>query len=136
MLGVSAFFAPMFGGSLGDFLAAAVVGVCLAVAVWIGKTLKFNDFCFNAFGAFVLAFSAMTICHSLSGTEFRYDYRQRCHAALSREVTFTTAIRDTLNGDYAAGSARILEAIVVGLAVAFGVGAGLLVARSMEGGLL
>ena len=49
---------------------------------------------------------------------------------------FTTAIRDTLNGDYAAGSARILEAIVVGLAVAFGVGAGLLVARSMEGGLL
>ena len=51
-------------------------------------------------------------------------------------VTFTTAIRDTLNGDYAAGSARILEAIVVGLAVAFGVGAGLLVARSMEGGPL
>ncbi len=40
-------------------------------------------------------------------------------------MTFTTAIRDTLNGDYAAGSARILEAIVVGLAVAFGVGAGL-----------
>ena len=51
-------------------------------------------------------------------------------------VTFTTAIRDTLNGDYAAGSARILEAIVVGLAVAFGVGAGLVAARSLEGGLL
>ena len=26
-VGVSAFFAPMFGGSLGDFLAATVVGV-------------------------------------------------------------------------------------------------------------
>jgi len=125
-VGVSAFFAPMFGGSLGDFLAAAVVGVCLAVAVWIGKTLKFNDFCFNAFGAFVLAFSAMTICHSYPGAVM----------PLVPGVTFTTAIRDTLNGDYAAGSARILEAIVVGLAVAFGVGAGLLVARSMEGGLL
>ena len=109
-VGVSAFFAPMFGGSLGDFLAAAVVGVCLAVAVGIGKTLKFNDFCVNACGAFVMP--------------------------LVPGVTFTTAIRDTLNGDYAAGSARILEAIVVGLAVAFGVGAGLLVARSMEGGLL
>ena len=59
-IGVSAFFAPMFGGSLGDFLAAAVVGMCLAAAAWIGKALKFNDFCFNAFGAFVLAFSAMT----------------------------------------------------------------------------
>ena len=50
-VGVSAFFAPMFGGSLGDFLAATVVGVCLAIAAWIGKALKFNDFCFNAFGA-------------------------------------------------------------------------------------
>ena len=31
----------MFGGSLGDFLAATVVGVCLAIAAWIGKALKF-----------------------------------------------------------------------------------------------
>ena len=124
-VGVSAFFAPMFGGSLGDFLAAAVVGVCLAVAVWIGKTLKFNDFCFNAFGAFVLAFSAMTICHSYPGLNSDTIIVSAV-MPLVPGVTFTTAIRDTLNGDYAAGSARI----------AFGVGAGLLVARSMEGGLL
>ena len=134
-VGVSAFFAPMFGGSLGDFLAATVVGVCLAIAAWIGKALKFNDFCFNAFGAFVLAFSAMTICHSYPGLNSDTIIVSAV-MPLVPGVTFTTAIRDTLNGDYAAGSARILEAIVVGLAVAFGVGAGLLVARSMEGGLL
>ena len=125
----------MFGGSLGDFLAATVVGVCLAIAAWIGKALKFNDFCFNAFGAFVLAFSAMTICHSYPGLNSDTIIVSAV-MPLVPGVTFTTAIRDTLNGDYAAGSARILEAIVVGLAVAFGVGAGLLVARSMEGGLL
>ena len=37
-------------------------------------------------------------------------------------VTFTTAIRDTLNGDYTAGMARMLEAIVIALAVATGTG--------------
>ena len=58
-VGVSALFAPMFGGSFGDFLASIVVGVCLAVAAWIGKALKFNDFCFNAFGAFVTELSVM-----------------------------------------------------------------------------
>ena len=46
-------------------------------------------------------------------------------------VTFTTAIRDTLNGDYGAGSARMLEAIVVALAVSAGVGCGLLLYRAI-----
>ena len=36
-------------------------------------------------------------------------------------VIFTTAIRDTLNGDYHSGMSRILEAIVVALAIAVGV---------------
>lgn len=134
-IGVSAFFAPMFGGSLGDFFAAAVVGVCLAAAAWTGKILKFNDFCFNAFGAFVLAFSAMTICHSYPGLNSDTIIVSAV-MPLVPGVTFTTAIRDTLNGDYAAGSARILEAIVVALAVAVGVGAGLVLARSVEGGML
>ena len=122
-VGVSALFASI------------VVGVCLAVAAWIGKALKFNDFCFNAFGAFVLAFSAMTVCHSYPGLNSDTIIVSAV-MPLVPGVTFTTAIRDTLNGDYAAGSARILEAIVVGLAVAFGVGAGLVAARSLEGGLL
>ena len=134
-IGVSAFFAPMFGGSLGDFFAATAVGVCLAAAAWIGKALKFNDFCFNAFGAFVLAFSAMTICHSYPGLNSDTIIVSAV-MPLVPGVTFTTAIRDTLNGDYAAGSARILEAIVVALAVAVGVGAGLVLARSVEGGML
>ena len=33
-------------------------------------------------------------------------------------VIFTTAVRDTLNGDYSSGAARMLEAVVTALAVA------------------
>ena len=46
-------------------------------------------------------------------------------------VIFTSAIRDTLNGDYASGIARILEAIVVALAVASGVGAAMMLGGAL-----
>ncbi len=49
-------------------------------------------------------------------------------------VIFTTAIRDTLNGDYASGTARIVEAVVIALAVAAGVGAGMGLYKWLAGG--
>jgi len=48
-------------------------------------------------------------------------------------VTFTSAIRDTLNGDYSSGVAKMAEAVVVALAVAFGVGAAMMAFRAMGG---
>lgn len=125
MIGVSAFFAPIFGGSAVDVLGAGLVGLFLAFADYLVKKIKLNDFFINAFCAFVIAIAATVI---------RKFFLPECSAdvmiisaimSLVPGVAFTTAIRDTLNGDYAAGSARILEAIVVALAIAAGVGSGL-----------
>ena len=69
---------------------------------------------------------------SLNGIDVSYDKKKQILKGLNLEVEEGELV--SLLGP--SGSARILEAIVVGLAVAFGVGAGLLVARSMEGGLL
>ncbi|MBQ5420656.1 MAG: threonine/serine exporter family protein, partial [Clostridium sp.] len=41
----------------------------------------------------------------------------------------TTGIRDTINGDYSAGTARIAEAVVTALAVATGVAGSMMVLR-------
>ena len=49
-------------------------------------------------------------------------------------VIFTTAVRDTLNGDYSSGAARMLEAVVTALAVAAGVGAGMALFHQLAGG--
>ena len=49
-------------------------------------------------------------------------------------VIFTTAVRDTLNGDYSSGAARMLEAIVTALAVAAGVGASMALFHQLAGG--
>jgi uncharacterized membrane protein YjjP (DUF1212 family) len=41
-------------------------------------------------------------------------------------VAITNAIRDTLNGDYVSGAARAVEAFIKALAIALGVGLGLM----------
>ena len=109
------FFAVMFGGGPGECLVAAVVGVVLA------------------FGSFALAGAA-------------YLLRRGAFLGMSLDVviisaimqlvpgvTFTAAIRDTLNGDYSSGVARMAEAVVVALAVASGVGLAIVAVRLAGG---
>ncbi len=125
LIGVSAFFAPIFGGAPIDVLGAGIVGVILAIADWLVKKIRLNDFFINAFCAFVIAIGATVV---------RKFILPACSAdvmiissimSLVPGVAFTTSIRDILNGDYASGSARMLEAVVVALAIAAGVGLGL-----------
>ena len=55
LVGVCAFFAPIFGGTFMDVFGAGLVGVCLATADFLVKKIKLNDFFTNAFCAFVVA---------------------------------------------------------------------------------
>ena len=118
------FFAVMFGGGPGECLVAAGVGA---------SNLMLNDFCQNALGSFALAVAA-------------YLLRRGAFLGMSLDVviisaimplvpgvTFTAAIRDTLNGDYSSGVARMAEAVVVALAVASGVGLAIVAVRLAGG---
>ena len=49
-------------------------------------------------------------------------------------VTFTTSIRDILNGDYASGTNRMMEALVVALSVAVGIGTAMSMFSNLTGG--
>lgn len=125
-VGVACGFTPIFGGTLLDFFAALFVGVCLALADRIVKKIRLNDFCNTAFCAFAVAFSSMAMEHWLVPGSNAEVMTISAIMTLVPGVTFTTAIRDTLNGDYAAGAARMLEAVVAALAVAAGVAGGIL----------
>ena len=100
------------------------MGVVLAFVLRAASNLMLNDFCQNALGSFALAVAA-------------YLLRRGAFLGMSLDVviisaimplvpgvTFTAAIRDTLNGDYSSGVARMAEAVVVALAVASGVDRG------------
>lgn len=132
---ITGFFAVLFSGGLLDCVAAAVVGVVLALALTGCSKLQFNDFCQNAAGSFVLGLTALAI------KAFAFPSMNLDAVIISAimpmvpGVTFTSAIRDTLNGDYSSGVARIAEAIVVALAVAVGVGSAMMAVRLMGGAI-
>lgn len=131
-IGVSAFFAPMFGGGAAEFFGAGLVGLALAVMSWFTQRIRLNDFCVNACGAFAVAVSAILISRLAPWPDEGVMIVSGI-MPLVPGVTFTTSIRDMLNGDYSSGSARIMEAIVVALAVAAGAGCGMMLFH-MSGG--
>lgn len=134
LVGVSAFFAPMFGGGPAEFLAAAVSGIFLALTDWWSRRMRFNDFCMNASCAAMIALSAFAMKNWIApGIQVDVIIISTI-MPLVPGVVFTTAIRDTLNGDYAAGVSRILEAVIAALAVAAGVGFGMWVVQTIGGG--
>ena len=51
-------------------------------------------------------------------------------------IAFTNGIRDIADGDYIAGSVRMLDAILVFLCIAVGVGAVITVYHRLTGGML
>ena len=129
----SAFFAVLFGGGPLDCLAAGTVGFILALVVSAASRMRLNDFCQNASGSFALALTALFIRQV-------FFYKMNLDAVIISAimpmvpgVTFTAAIRDTLNGDYSSGVARMAEAVVVALAVAVGVGAAMVGFRLIGG---
>ena len=128
-------FAVMFDGGLLEVAAAAAVGAVMAVFEILINRVKLNDFCATAAEAF-LAGSLSLIFRAALLPLCRLNADAVIISALMPivpGVIFTSAIRDTLNGDYGSGIARILEAIVVALAVASGVGASMMLG-SMLGG--
>lgn len=130
---ITGFFAVLFSGGLSDCAAAAVVGIILAMTLAGVSRLQFNDFCQNAAGSFVLGLAALAIKTLLLPAMNLDAVIISAIMPMVPGVTFTSAIRDTLNGDYSSGVARIAESVVVALAVAFGAGSAMMAVRLMGG---
>ena len=117
-------FAPLFGGGLREVLAAAAVGILLAVIMTIGKRLRISSFILNMICAGGVAAAAMLL-------KAWYPVLNMDTVIISGimplvpGVAITNAIRDTLRGDYISGGARVLEAFVTAAAVAIGAGVGI-----------
>lgn len=131
---VAFFFGMVLGGSAVDCLAAAVTGGVLGLVVYAASCIRLNDFCTNALGAFSLGISALVMNRWLFTDSNTDIIIISAVMPLVPGVIFTTAVRDTLNGDYSSGAARMLEAIVTALAVAAGVGNSLALFRQLTGG--
>lgn len=131
---VAFFFGIVLGGMPWDCLGAALVGAALGAVVYVSSRLGLNGFCVNALGAFACGITALLLNRFALPQTSRDIMIVSSIMPLVPGVIFTTAVRDTLNGDYSSGAARMLEAAVVALAVAAGVGASMALFRYLTGG--
>ena len=126
-------FAVLVGGKFGDFIAAFIAAY---VAVFI------NDMIFaHSRTVFTGNFIASMFVGVISVVSFQIKLVDNLDniivgAALSLVpgVAFTAGIRDFISGDLISGIARIGEALLVAVAIAFGVGS-ILMLYSILGGL-
>ncbi|OUP82132.1 UNVERIFIED_ORG: hypothetical protein B5F06_13960 [Lacrimispora saccharolytica] len=126
-------FAIMFGGGWLEVLAAGAFGMVMALLEILIGRVRLNDFCSSASEAFIAAFLSLAVQAAFLPSLNIDAVIISDLMPLVPGVTFTSAIRDTLNGDYTSGIARILEAIVVALAVASGTGAAMMLVGMLGG---
>lgn len=123
----------MFGGSFLDVAATAVVGVLLAAIITLGEKVKMNVIIIDILSSIGIAILAIAM-KTYGMKEINMDtVIISAIMPLVPGVAITNAIRDTLQGDYLSGGARVLEAFLKAASIALGVGIGIALFGAVAG---
>ena len=123
---VAGFFAILLGGSVYDAIGAGMAGVGMVCVLYIGRKVGLNDFLQLLLASAVIAVTAFALC---ANPWYPVKEDMVIIAGIMPIVpgaAITTAVRDTLQGDYVAGGAKALEAFVSAAAIAVGVSFGMI----------
>lgn len=133
-VGVVAGFAVFFGGDLVDTGASVLVGIVLAALMTVCKRLKVHDFFMDILSCIGISFVTVLLRQYVIKNLNLDIIIISAIMPMVPGVAITTAVRDTLQGDYVSGAARILEAFLKAAAIAIGVGIGMAAAAGLSGG--
>lgn len=135
-IGIGVGFAMMFSGTLLDVVATTVVGLVLAICIVFGRIIGMNSILEDIFSCASISLSTMLLRQFLI-PELNIDIVIiSAIMPLVPGVAITNAIRDTLQGDYLSGCARILEAFLKASSIALGIGVGMTLFKMWIGGVL
>ncbi|MTI70972.1 MAG: threonine/serine exporter family protein [Firmicutes bacterium] len=117
----AAFFSLLFGGNLLDFVSSYFAGFIVLTA--LDKLSKYNVTFFvkNVIGSIIVTIIAIIFSHIFIKTNIDKIIIGSI-MPLVPGVAITNAIRDSISGDFLAGVSRGIEAIIIALGIAFGVG--------------
>lgn len=118
---ITAGFAMMFGGSLLEVLVAAVTGLWLASCMLLGKKIRISAILQDIFSCMGIAVLSMASKRFWLPTINMDIVIVSALMPIVPGVAITNAIRDTLQGDYLSGCARILEAFLKAASIALGI---------------
>lgn len=124
VLGICVGFAIFFGGGIREMLVTLLVGLVLTGCMTIGEKMQFHAFLQDVFGAFGIAVSSLLLSNLVKVNLDTVIISSIM--PMVPGVAITNAVRDTLQGDYLSGSARVLEAFLKAAGIAVGIAMGLL----------
>ncbi|KPU28029.1 hypothetical protein TR13x_01395 [Caloranaerobacter sp. TR13] len=128
------FFTLLFKGSFTDFISAFVISSIVVLVMEYLSKKNFTFFLSNIVGSCIATLLSIISVTSGFGTNMDKIIIGSI-MTLVPGVAITNAIRDSIGGDFLSGVSRGLEAIIVALAIAFGVGATLKLSFLLFGGM-
>lgn len=120
----SASFALVFGGGLGSFFVAFVVGMLVQIIQPLFARISMGTLLFNFCGGFLTALLCQATSHAIAYGDVNAAIIGGIMPLLTG-LLMTTAVRDTMYGDLISGIARAVEALLLAACVALGVFVGL-----------
>ena len=131
----SACFCYLLGGSLVDSMVAFGAGFLLYMFVLLTDKSHISKITKNLCGGALVTLVCIC-CYRLGAGEDISHMIIGSIIPLVPGVAFTNGIRDLADGDYISGAVRLLDAVLVFLCVAIGVGAMFLIYHRVFGGIL
>jgi len=126
-------FTLLFGGGIGDFVVAFIIGMFVQVIQPLFSRMEMGTLFFNFFGGLISSVGAVLLSHVFKGAEDVNAIIIGGIMPLLTGLLMTTAMRDTMYGDLISGIARALEALLLAVAAALGVYVGLTIVVMMGG---
>lgn len=131
----SGFFCVLTGGSFQDCLAAFLVGIVLYIYVVFISEKYLSKILGNILGGAIIV-TVCVLCFQLHIGNHLENIISGAIMPMIPGVAFANGIRDIANGDYIAGSVRLLDAILRFLCIAIGVGAAFSIYHNFAGGMI
>ncbi len=130
----AAFFAVLLGGGLFDGVVAFVAGFVIQLISFSFKYTSIYNFAMSFIGGSVIAILAVLAVHVFKMGSIEHIIIGATMPLLPG-LMLTSAIRDTVMGDLMAGTTRLVEALLVAVAIAAGAGIVLSAYISMGGAI-
>ncbi len=115
-------FCAMFNGSGIDFISAYIATFAVIYALKKFDKLKFSFFFQNFAAAFIATILSLAL-YKLGMTNNLDSVIIGAIMPIVPGVAITNAVRDTMSGEFVAGTSKLMEAIFCAFAIAIGVGA-------------
>lgn len=131
----SGFFCVLFGGGVIDCTCAFIAGLIIYIFVLKVSAPHLSKIVGNIFGGMLAVLISLAFYHTGVGISMS-PMISGTIMPLVPGIAFVNGIRDIANGDYISGAVRLLDAMLIFLCIAIGMGAVFMVYHTLTGGIM